>query len=407
MRPDAVIFDMDGVLFDTERLYVDAWRQAAAQMNLRDMEPTIQGCIGLSAADTRRWFATHHPADFPFEEFIATERRCFFDTLDRDGLPIKPGAPELLRWLREQGVPVALATSSRATSAGRHLAAAGWQEGVFDAIVTGDMVENGKPAPDIYRLACRTLGVSPAASLAVEDSYNGLRAAAAAGMRPVMVPDLLPPTDEIAPLLYRCFDSLVDMHRWLRDEMAKEAAVTLEAMDWAAFEALYHTAMTDDFPAAERKPLALLRRLWREGICSAWALLDDGTRRAYAVLEQPPTGDACLLDYLAVDASVRGRGFGGEMLRRLTAAHPQGVILLEIERVERAADAAQLAERTRRRRFYLQNGVYPTGVFTRADGGVEYEILASAPLSPAAAVTAMEGIYATLFAPGETAVWTE
>ncbi len=186
--------------------------------------------------------------------------------------------------------------------------------------------------------------------------------------------------------------------------------MTLEAMDWGAFEALYQTAMAEDFPAAERKPLPLLRRLWREGVCSAWALLDDdGTRRAYAVLEQPPSGVACLLDYLAVDASVRGRGFGGEMLRQLASAHPRGAIMLEIERVERAADAAQLAERTRRRRFYLQNGVHPTGVFTRADGGIEYEILALAPVppSPVAAAAAMEGIYATLFAPGETAVWTE
>lgn len=184
--------------------------------------------------------------------------------------------------------------------------------------------------------------------------------------------------------------------------------MTLEAMDWTAFEALYHTAMAADFPAAERKSLTLLRRLWNEGVCSAWTLLDeDGARRAYAVLEQPPTGDACLLDYLAVDAAVRGRGFGGEMLRRLFAAHPHGAVMLEIERVERAVDAAQLSERSRRRRFYLQNGVCPTGVFTRADGGIEYEILASAPLAASAAVAAMEGIYATLFAPGETAVWTE
>lgn len=220
MRPDAVIFDMDGVLFDTERLYVQAWRVAATKMGLRDMEPTIRACIGLTAVDTRRWFAAHHPADFPCEEYLTTARACFFEALERDGLPIKPGAPELLHWLRQQAIPVALATSSRAASAERHLAAAGWRDGVFDAIITGDRVDHGKPAPDIYRLACDTLGVSPQNALAVEDSYNGLRAAHAAGMKPVMVPDLLPPSAEITPLLFRCFDSLVTMQQWLETEEA-------------------------------------------------------------------------------------------------------------------------------------------------------------------------------------------
>lgn len=216
MRPDAVVFDMDGVLLDTERVYVESWRQATAQMGLREMEPTIRACIGLSAADTRRWFAAHHPADFPFEEFITTARGCFAHTIAREGLPVKPGARELLGWLREQGVPTALATSSRAVNVYRHLDTAGWRTGVFDAVVTGDMVEYSKPNPAIYLLACETLGVPPQGALAVEDSYNGLRAAHAAGMKPVMVPDLLPPTEEIAPLLYRCFDSLTDMQRWLQ-----------------------------------------------------------------------------------------------------------------------------------------------------------------------------------------------
>lgn len=186
--------------------------------------------------------------------------------------------------------------------------------------------------------------------------------------------------------------------------------MTLHKLDWTDFAHLYHTAMAADFPAAERKPLPLLQRLWQEGVCSAWALQDEaGARCAYAVLEQPPQADVCLLDYLAVDAARRGQGLGSDMLRRLAELLPQCAVLLEIERVERAADEAQLAERTRRRRFYLRAGVCPTGVFTRADGGLEYEILAmaSAPLTAPQVAAGMERIYATLFAAGETAVWQE
>lgn len=214
----AIVFDMDGVLFDTERLYVDAFYEAADTLGLTDMDAAIHTVVGMSNADTRRWFAANMAADFPVEEYMHTVRACFFATLDRDGLPIKAGARELLAYLRQKGVPIALATSARRASVEHHLAVTGWDASLFNAIVTGDMVENGKPAPDIYVRACAALGVAPEHAVAVEDSFNGIRAAHAAGMLPVMVPDLMPPSDEIAPLLFRRFDSLVDMQRWLEHE---------------------------------------------------------------------------------------------------------------------------------------------------------------------------------------------
>lgn len=219
MAIEAIVFDMDGVLFDTERLYVDAFYEAAAKLALADMDAAIHAVVGMSNADTRRWFAANMAADFPVEEYMQTVRACFFAALDRGGLPIKEGTPELLAYLREQGVPIALATSARRASVAHHFDVAGWDASLFDAIVTGDMVANGKPAPDIYVSACEALGVAPENAVAVEDSFNGIRAAHAAGMLPVMVPDLTPPTDEIAALLYRRFDSLVDMQRWLKTDV--------------------------------------------------------------------------------------------------------------------------------------------------------------------------------------------
>jgi GNAT superfamily N-acetyltransferase len=176
-------------------------------------------------------------------------------------------------------------------------------------------------------------------------------------------------------------------------------------LDWSALVAL-HADMPRDFPPAEIKPLALLRRQFNAGLCTAAALCDENGRAAYALFQKPREGNVWLLDYLAVDATRRGQGVGSDFLRHMQAL-PADALMIEIERVDRAQTPAQHTERARRRAFYLQNGAVPTGVFTRADGGVEFEILCL-PLkhrvTGTTAADAMRRLYETLFTPDMYAI---
>ena len=179
---------------------------------------------------------------------------------------------------------------------------------------------------------------------------------------------------------------------------------TLQEIDREGLAALWHGQMPQDFPREEIKPLPLLLSLYDRGQTRAFALTDGGRTLAYAILEIPDTGDVWLLDYLAVARDMRGKGLGTRMLSLLPDSLP-GVraVLAEIERIDCAPDDAAWETRTKRKRFYLGNGLSETGVFTRADGGIDYEILClacSAGVSGADAARAMERIYATLFAPG-------
>ena len=129
-------------------------------------------------------------------------------------MPLKPGARELLHHLREENWGIGLASSTRRVLVQSQLEGVGlWH--YFDQVVTGDQLERSKPAPDIYLMACRALGVAPEAAWAVEDSYNGIRSSAAAGMRPIMVPDLLPPTPEMRQLSHIILPDLTAVEDYL------------------------------------------------------------------------------------------------------------------------------------------------------------------------------------------------
>lgn len=201
---EAVVFDMDGVLFDTERLCMEAWREVAAERHIENIEKAVIGCVGLNRTDTRAFFEREYGADFPYEDYHDACTRCFHEKIEVGGLPVKPGARELLHYLKKEGYRIALASSTSRRGVLGHLERAGLT-GYFEVIIGGDMVEHSKPLPDIYLMACKALSVAPEKALAIEDSPNGLRSAYAAGMKPVMVPDMIAPTPEIEALLYaRC-----------------------------------------------------------------------------------------------------------------------------------------------------------------------------------------------------------
>jgi len=208
MTPAAVVFDMDGVLFDTEVVFDEAWRQVARRMGIADIEPAIRDCRGVTPKFIREYFGREYPA-VDYDEFDRLNGELYEELIE-NGVPEKPGMQQILKDLRAKGIKIALATSGERGRVLHHLRQAGI-ENAFDAIITGDMVKHSKPAPDIYLTAAEALGVSPADCIGVEDSHNGVRSAHAAGMRVAMVIDQMPATDEMCALAWRVFNSLHEL----------------------------------------------------------------------------------------------------------------------------------------------------------------------------------------------------
>ena len=212
-----VIFDMDGVLFDTERLCLDSWMAVAEQQGLKGMEEVFPKCIGLNRNDTMQVVKQAYGNDFDYTGFSILASAWFQAYTEKNGLPVKPGVEPILKWLKEAGWTVGLASSTRRGRVLEQLKQANVLP-YFSVIVTGDMVEHSKPLPDIYLMACRELGVKPKEAYAIEDSPNGIRSAHAAGMRPLMVPDMIVPDGEMERLSYRIMRDLYEVLDFFRKE---------------------------------------------------------------------------------------------------------------------------------------------------------------------------------------------
>jgi HAD superfamily hydrolase (TIGR01509 family) len=209
--PAAVVFDMDGLLFDTETLYQEAALLAAAEGGHQATGDIFFRLIGVPWARGREILLGHFGNGFPVDEFVTVWVR-HFETIAATRLVLKPGVVELLDLLDTMRLPRAIATSSSPRTVEQHLDA-GRLIGRFDAIVAAGDYAHGKPAPDPFLAAAARLDVEPRSCLALEDSHNGVRSAAAAGMMTIMVPDLLPPTDEIRRLCVAVADDLHEVGR--------------------------------------------------------------------------------------------------------------------------------------------------------------------------------------------------
>lgn len=209
----AVVFDMDGVLFDTERLCMDSWNHVMKKRGMEKVDDVFEQCIGLNDTDTKALVLQRYGQDFPYEEFKKQASEWFWDIIHKKGLPLKTGVKKILPYLQQAGYEIGLASSSKYESVINHLKRAEMID-YFSVIVTGDMIEHSKPKPDIYLLACRKLGVEPGEAYAVEDSPNGIRSAHAAGMKPIMVPDLVQPDAEMERLSFLIFEDLIQVMKY-------------------------------------------------------------------------------------------------------------------------------------------------------------------------------------------------
>lgn len=206
--PEAVVFDMDGLMIDSERVSIACWNQGALELDIALPEGFFLRMVGLGEGDCR---ALLERTLGDAARIDALSARCheLYDVRTHDGLPLRPGIIELLELLKAHGIPRAVATSTRQPRANHKLAASGLL-GYFNVVVTSSDVAQPKPAPDIYLLAAQRLGFAPQRCLALEDSPVGVRAALAAGMTAIQVPDLVHPDAALRALGHRIVASLHD-----------------------------------------------------------------------------------------------------------------------------------------------------------------------------------------------------
>ncbi len=206
----AVVFDMDGVIFDSERLYRKHWKISGLEIGIseEEMEEVCNMLAGATKEVNSVRMKERYGEDFDYMAF----RKITMDRMDEDirqnGIDIKAGVVELLKYLKEKNIKIGLATSTDKTRAEGNLRNAGLY-GYFDNLVFGQDVEKGKPSPDIYIRACENLGVMPEETIGLEDSINGVKSSYAAGLYTIMVVDLIQPTEEIKNnYSHKIFDSM-------------------------------------------------------------------------------------------------------------------------------------------------------------------------------------------------------
>ncbi len=213
---DAVVFDMDGVIFDSERAMMGCWMELADKYGIQNLEKPYRACTGTTKERTREIILEAYGEDFPVDAFTREASKLFREKYYDGRLPMKSGVVELLEFLQMQGKRIALASSTREIYVRSELRDAGLLA-YFDEIIAGDMVKKSKPEPDIFLVACAKLGVLPGRAFAIEDSYNGIRAASRGGLRPIMVPDLLPANEEMRGLAERVEENLEGVLAYLRE----------------------------------------------------------------------------------------------------------------------------------------------------------------------------------------------
>ncbi len=206
----AVLFDLDGTLTDTEKFYQIAWPKALEHFGYTMPEGFALQLRSLGRPFAPVRFKEVFGDDFDYAQVREYRKGLVEELIGENGIPLKPGAKEILNWLRENGILTALVTANEYPRAERYLKKIDLFDD-FDKIICANMVSQGKPAPDIYAFACRELGLTPDETFAVEDSPNGVASAYGAGCNVIMIPDLTEPDEELSKKLFARLDRLMDI----------------------------------------------------------------------------------------------------------------------------------------------------------------------------------------------------
>lgn len=211
----AVIFDVDGTLLDTERIYMKAWKEAAAEAGYVMPDSVLQKTRAVNTKDAARIFEEEIGNGFSYQAVRPIRVRIAEEIIKRESPILKPGVLELLAFLEEKGIRLSVASSTNRQGTREHLAESRILDR-FEVVVGGDMVTNGKPHPDIFLKAAEALGTAPEECIVVEDSPAGIRAAHAAGMKAVLVPDQATITQEIIDMADVVLNNLLEMPAYLQ-----------------------------------------------------------------------------------------------------------------------------------------------------------------------------------------------
>lgn len=208
---------MDGVIFDTETVGLRAWLAVGKRHGFEDVEPYARECIGRSTKDS---MAIMQNA-FPQADILSLKDECiaeFKKIIMTEGLQLKKGAAELLQWLDDNNIKTAIASSTEQHGVMSHLKAAGIDK-YFGTVIGGDMVTNSKPEPEIYLKACAALDEAPSRCFAIEDSNNGIISAHSAGMRAILIPDIVENTPEVKAMAEKQFIDLLEVKQYLEQQL--------------------------------------------------------------------------------------------------------------------------------------------------------------------------------------------
>lgn len=203
----AVIFDLDGTLIDTEKIYRQIWPEAMRQLGYEfgDERYLEMRSLGRPFAPAR--FREWYGEDFDYDGARKVRKVLFDDYIAKNGIQRKQGAIELVKHLKDKGIITAIATATDPERSAQYMRMTGL-EGLFDRVISATMVDEGKPSPKVYKYACEELGLSTDECIAVEDAPNGVISAYRAGLRVIMVPDQSEPTDELLKMVTACVTSL-------------------------------------------------------------------------------------------------------------------------------------------------------------------------------------------------------
>lgn len=205
-----VIFDMDGLILDTEKLYNRFWREASKICGYPMSAEQALALRSLDKALAKELLEDFFGKDYSYQKVHDVRVKLMADYIAENGVRSKPGVIELTEYLKKNNYKIAVATATNYERASEHLTLAGVRN-CFENIICASTVKRGKPFPDIYLFACEKIGIAPENCLALEDSPNGIKSAHSAGCVPVIVPDTDDPSDEIRSLVYAVVESLKDV----------------------------------------------------------------------------------------------------------------------------------------------------------------------------------------------------
>lgn len=206
----AFIFDLDGTLIDTEKIYRVLWPKAIKELGFDFSDERFLALRSLGRPYAPLKFKEWYGPSFDYDKARSIRKVFFDDYIAEHGIELKKGVIELLEFLHNKGIVTAIATATDLERAKEYMVLTGL-DGHFDKIISATMVDEGKPSPKVYEYACRELGLDVSECVAVEDAPNGIKSAHSAGLRVIMVPDLTQPDEELKAMLFAKVDCLSEI----------------------------------------------------------------------------------------------------------------------------------------------------------------------------------------------------